>query len=123
MDPAVGPGFAEASLCTLKTPALVIGSVDDDFLPFAAHAGRIASLLGSAEAIRLADGEGHFVYVDRCNFLGGALLVTNEAAVHILLDGLQASAQTLYGVSKPMPDYRLRVSGAYAIQRRVQSVR
>ena len=66
MDPAAGPGFAEASLRALKTPALVIGSVDDDFLPFPAHAGRVSDLLGSAELVRLAAGEGHFVYIDRC---------------------------------------------------------
>jgi predicted dienelactone hydrolase len=66
MDPAAGPGFAEASLRALKAPALVIGSVDDDFLPFPAHAGRVGDLLRSAETVRLATGEGHFVYVDRC---------------------------------------------------------
>jgi len=67
MDPAAGPGFTQAGLQGLKTPALVIGSVDDDFLPFAAHAGRVSGLLGSAEAVKLAGGEGHFVYVDRCS--------------------------------------------------------
>ena len=67
MDPAAGPGFAQASLQALKTPALVIGSVDDDFLPFAAHAGRVSDLLGSSETVRLSGGEGHFVYVDRCS--------------------------------------------------------
>lgn len=67
MDPAAGPGLAEPSLRALTTPALVIGSVDNDFLPFAAHAGRVSDLLGSAETVRLANGEGHFVYVDRCS--------------------------------------------------------
>jgi predicted dienelactone hydrolase len=67
MDPAAGPGFIEASVHALKTPALVIGSVDDDFLPFATHAGRISGFLQSAETVRLAGGEGHFVYVDRCS--------------------------------------------------------
>lgn len=57
------------------------------------------------------------------NFLGGTLLVSNEAAVHILLNGLMPRAQTLYGVSRPMLDFRLRMSGAYAIQRRLQGVR
>ncbi len=67
MDPAAGPGFTQAGLQALKTPALVIGSVDDDFLPFAAHAGRLGGLLGSAATVRLSGGEGHFVYVDRCS--------------------------------------------------------
>jgi Zn-dependent peptidase ImmA (M78 family) len=46
------------------------------------------------------------------NFLGGALLITNEAAKHIVLDGLLAQAQNLYSVSRPMLDFRLRMSGA-----------
>ena len=67
MDPAAGPGFTEAGLRSLKTPTLVIGSLDDDFLPFAAHAGRVGGVLGSAETVQLTAGEGHFVYVDRCS--------------------------------------------------------
>lgn len=67
LDPAAGPGFAETGLRALNTPALVIGSVDDDFLPFPAHAGRVGAMLDSAEVIQLANGEGHFVYVDRCS--------------------------------------------------------
>jgi predicted dienelactone hydrolase len=84
MDPAVGPGFASASLQALKTPALVIGSADDDFLPFAAHAGRVAGLLGKAETVQLTTGEGHFVYVDRCTLpinVMGVKLCTDRAGV------------------------------------------
>lgn len=84
MDPAVGPGFAEAGLRALKTPALVIGSVHDDFLPFAAHAGRVSGLLGSAKTVRLAGGAGHFVYVDRCSLpidVMGVRLCTDRAGV------------------------------------------
>jgi predicted dienelactone hydrolase len=84
MDPAVGPGFASASLQALKTPALVIGSADDDFLPFAAHAGRVGSLLGKAETVQFTTGEGHFVYVDRCTLpidVMGVKLCTDRAGV------------------------------------------
>jgi predicted dienelactone hydrolase len=84
MDPAAGPGFLQADLRTLMTPALVVGSVDDDFLPFAAHAGRISDMLGSAETIRLAAGEGHFVYVDSCSLpidVLGVKLCTDRAGV------------------------------------------
>jgi predicted dienelactone hydrolase len=84
MDPAAGPGFTQAGLRALKTPALVIGSVDDDFLPFAAHAGRISEMLGSAETVQLAGGEGHFVYVDRCNLpinVMGVKLCSDRAGV------------------------------------------
>lgn len=53
------------------------------------------------------------------NFLAGALLITNEAARHIVLNGLtHATAQEVYGVSRQMLEFRLRVSGAYAIQMR-----
>jgi hypothetical protein len=52
------------------------------------------------------------------NYLAGALLVTNEAALHIVKKGLISVAQELYGVSRPMLDYRLRVSGAHTIHQR-----
>lgn len=52
------------------------------------------------------------------NYLGGALLVTNEAALHILKQGLIRQAQQLYGVSGAMLNYRLRVSGAQMIYQR-----
>jgi hypothetical protein len=55
------------------------------------------------------------------NFLAGALLITNEAAVHVVQDGLIPQAQRIYGVSSSMLHYRLRISGAHRIhQRRMQ---
>jgi hypothetical protein len=57
------------------------------------------------------------------NYLAGTLLLTNEAAIHILKQGLVAVAQRLYGVSRPMLEYRLRVSGALTIYRRSLGVR
>lgn len=66
LDPAVGPAFSSEALGAIKTPALVVGSADNDFLPFPAHAGRYGASLGSAELVKLEGGEGHFVYVDRC---------------------------------------------------------
>lgn len=58
------------------------------------------------------------------NFLGGALLIPNEAAIHIVRQGLVPTAQSIYGVSQPMLHYRLRVSGAHTIHSRsVQRVR
>ena len=56
------------------------------------------------------------------NYLAGALLMTNEAAIHVVKEGLISSAQRLYGVSRPMLDYRLRISGAYTILRRSLTV-
>ena len=52
------------------------------------------------------------------NFLAGALLISNEAALHIVRNGLVPSAQTLYGVSQAMLEFRLRVSGAHTIHSR-----
>ncbi|WP_158927360.1 ImmA/IrrE family metallo-endopeptidase [Acidisphaera sp. S103] len=45
-------------------------------------------------------------------FLGGSLLITNEAAHHIVKSRMEATAATIYGVSYDMLTYRLRVSGA-----------
>jgi len=67
LDPAVGPAFDQATLAEVKVPALVVGSVDNDFVPFASHAGRYAALLSNVEALRLDGGEGHFVYLDECS--------------------------------------------------------
>ena len=52
------------------------------------------------------------------NFLGGCLLVPNEAAIFIVKTGLISSAKEVYGVSQSMLEYRLRMSGAYVIQQR-----
>lgn len=53
------------------------------------------------------------------NFLGGALLITNEAAIRIALTEMPpAEAQALYGASRDMLEYRLRMSGAHIIAKR-----
>jgi predicted dienelactone hydrolase len=66
MDPAAGPAYSESSLAKLRVPVLVIGSVDNDFLPFEHHAGRYATLIPNAVLIKLNEGEGHFVYLNSC---------------------------------------------------------
>jgi Zn-dependent peptidase ImmA (M78 family) len=57
------------------------------------------------------------------NYLAGTLLIPNEAAIHIVRHGLFSVAQAAYGVSRPMLNFRLRVSGAHTIHRRKLSVR
>lgn len=52
------------------------------------------------------------------NFLGGSLLVPNEAAVYIVRNGLMPRAQNIYGVSSGMLTWRLRMSGANRIHQR-----
>jgi predicted dienelactone hydrolase len=83
MDPAVGPGFTEPGLRGLRIPSLVIGSVQNDFLPYASHAGRAARIKG-AQIVRLDRGEGHFVYVDECELpieVMGVPLCSDRAGV------------------------------------------
>jgi predicted dienelactone hydrolase len=67
LDPAVGPGFDGAGLTRVTAPALVVGSVANDFMPFAMNAQRYAVFLPNARAIGLDRGEGHFVYLDECS--------------------------------------------------------
>lgn len=52
------------------------------------------------------------------NFLAGALLIPNEAALHIVSTGLVPTAHRLYGVSDQMLTFRLRISGAQTIYSR-----
>lgn len=46
------------------------------------------------------------------SFLSGSLLITNEGAWYIVRNNLIPAARRIYGVSQPMLDFRLRVSGA-----------
>jgi predicted dienelactone hydrolase len=67
LDPAAGPGFSAATLAAVRASVLVVGSTDNDFLPFEQHAGRYAKYLARATLVKLEGGEGHFVYVNTCN--------------------------------------------------------
>lgn len=67
LDPALAQGFSAESLASVTAPVLVVGSEQNDFLPYDAHAGRFMQLLPKAERVTLNTGEGHFVYVDACN--------------------------------------------------------
>lgn len=60
------------------------------------------------------DGERHYDggIEEEAAFLAGALLITNEAAWHIISTGIVNIGRREYGVSQQMLDYRLRVSGA-----------
>ncbi|MDX1383702.1 MAG: hypothetical protein R3190_08675, partial [Thermoanaerobaculia bacterium] len=48
-------------------PVLVVGAVDNDFLPFEYHAAHYARELPQARLLGLDDGEGHFAFLDPCN--------------------------------------------------------
>ncbi|MDE1468328.1 ImmA/IrrE family metallo-endopeptidase [Aurantiacibacter sp. D1-12] len=62
------------------------------------------------------DEDGERVYSSdieqEANFLAGCLKVTNEAAWHIVKNGLQSTAPEIYKVSNAMLNWRLQVSGA-----------
>jgi Zn-dependent peptidase ImmA (M78 family) len=52
---------------------------------------------------------------NEAGYLGGALHLPKGAAIYILRNGLKPRAQAIYQISKPMLEYRLRVSGAHTI--------
>jgi predicted dienelactone hydrolase len=67
LDPALGHGVSEKSLKNIKIPALILGSVDNDFLPFSAHAQYYADHIQAAKLVGIEQGAGHFVYIDKCD--------------------------------------------------------
>jgi len=64
-DPALGPGHDPTHV---TVPVHVVGSVENDFLPFEAHAARYARLIPGSTLTRLDHGEGHFVFLDQCTW-------------------------------------------------------
>lgn len=66
LDPALGPAVSKESLTNIKVPTLIVGSVENDFLNFNAHANYYASSIKDAKLVSLANGEGHFIYIDKC---------------------------------------------------------
>jgi len=90
LDPALGPSFEGYSAVDPNLNMLIIGSVDNDFLPFQHHALHIAHQLPQAQTIWLNQGEGHFVYLNTCELMleaNGVPLcqdrsIVNRQAVH-----------------------------------------
>ena len=79
------------------------------------------ALLGHrATPLLTGDGERMFdqLIEAEAQFLGGALLIPNEAAAHIVRNRLQQTAALDYGVSPKMLAYRLVISGALRIAQR-----
>jgi predicted dienelactone hydrolase len=68
LDPAMGHAASEQSLDNIKVPTLIIGSVENDFLPYAIHSKYYAEHIEGANLIGLEQGEGHFVYLDQCEY-------------------------------------------------------
>jgi len=68
LDPALGHATSEQSLQNIKTPTLIIGSVDNDFLPFTEHASYFATHINNSSLVGIEQGAGHFIYLDQCEF-------------------------------------------------------
>ncbi|MDO6567057.1 hypothetical protein Q4561_08295 [Alteromonas sp. 1_MG-2023] len=66
-DPALGHAANEASLKAIKVPTLILGSVDNDFLPYETHAKYYADNIPNAKLVGVEQGAGHFIYIDDCN--------------------------------------------------------
>jgi predicted dienelactone hydrolase len=66
LDPAGGHLLTENSLKSLRIPVMIIGSQRNDFLPFNQHAKHYAQAINNAQLVSLNNGEGHFVYLDKC---------------------------------------------------------
>lgn len=66
LDPALGHAATTTSLHAIKVPVLIIGSSQNDFLPYDRHAGYYAATIPAATNLVFSQGEGHFVYLDRC---------------------------------------------------------
>jgi predicted dienelactone hydrolase len=66
LDPALGHATTQQSLSDMRIPVLVIGSQQNDFLPYDRHAGYYAATIPNAQSLLFDQGEGHFVYLDPC---------------------------------------------------------
>lgn len=65
MAPALGPGMIEDSLRRIAVPVLIVAARDDEILPFAQHAARVAPAIPGA-TLEALPGGGHFVFMPRC---------------------------------------------------------
>ncbi|MFH6955196.1 alpha/beta hydrolase family protein [Pseudoalteromonas sp. XMcav1-K] len=80
LDPALGHAVNESSLMDVTVPTLVIGSVENDFLPFKQHAQYYAEHIKNAELVGIKQGAGHFIYINQCehNFKAQGVLLCKD---------------------------------------------
>lgn len=67
LDPALGHVSVRHTLNKITVPTLLTASKDNDFLPFSQHSGYYSSYINNVQTKILDQGEGHFVYLDRCS--------------------------------------------------------
>ena len=66
LDPALGPGYSDFTQVSANAKMLIVGSIDNDFLPIEHHAKALAKHFNGAQTHWIADGAGHFVYLNEC---------------------------------------------------------
>lgn len=66
LDPALGHAAKQKSLAQVKIPTLIVGSVENDFLPYEFHAKYYAEHIERATLVGIEQGAGHFIYLDEC---------------------------------------------------------
>jgi len=84
LDPALGPALVEQSMAGSHIPALVVGALHDDFLPWSHHGALYASAIPDAKTLLLEGNEGHFVFLSVCHYddkVNGIPLCTDKAGV------------------------------------------
>ena len=67
LDPALGHAVSEQSLESIKVPALILGSLENDFLPYTVHSKYYANHIQGANLVGIEPNAGHFVYIDECD--------------------------------------------------------
>ena len=67
LDPALGYAVSERSLESINVPTLVIGSLENDFLPYTVHSKYYANHIQGASLVGIEQNAGHFVYIDECD--------------------------------------------------------
>ena len=67
LDPGLGHMTTPESLKNIAIPVMIVGAKQNDFLPYHAHAGYYASQIPNAHSMVLDNGEGHFVFIDKCD--------------------------------------------------------
>jgi len=74
MAPAMGDGIVPENLKEISVPVVIIAGEKDEFVPFADNAKRYAEAIPKAELVPLAAGEGHYVFLDQCTWMGAGLI-------------------------------------------------
>lgn len=77
LAPALGPGMIEDSLAAIRIPVLIAATEDDEILPFAQHAGRVAAKIPGVQFEKLPAG-GHFVFMPECTAAGWVFTYFNQ---------------------------------------------